>query len=151
MSSIPGPVWMLLATLMVAGCGAKPTEEATPEEETAADGVIDAATEKAAPAAEIATYSIPDLSTDLGKQLVAALGEQQGIVAARVDEEQGLFLVTFRPDKTDPAAMLAMLQNVSAGAALKEVAAANSGKEKKDCGGCPSKSKCPKSKGASAG
>ena len=135
---------------LLLGCGNEPTGDGVPAEETVEDAAKGATAGEAAPAAEVASYAIPDLSAELGKQLVASLGEQPGVVSARVDEEKGLFLVTFQPGQTDPAAMLARLQTVAEGATLTEVGAAAAGADKKGCGGCPSKSKCPKARAATS-
>ena len=150
MSRISTPAWMIVpVAIALIGCGDRTTGGASPAEETAE--AVGESPHVATPAAEVATYSIPDLSSELGKQLVSALGEQEGVVSARVDEERGVFLVTFKPGETDPAAMLVRLQTVSAGATLTEVGAAATGTKEEGCSGCPSKSKCPKSREASSG
>ena len=137
---------LLIATtcvLMLTACStaAAPTADATPTEE---------ATEAAAPAAEIATYAIPDLDDELGKTLAMAMAEVEGVDAARPDTDEGLFEVTFKPGATDPAAILTAVQAVSVEATLQGVAPVEGGK-KKDCGGCPKKHKCPKPAAETAG
>ena len=151
MSRIRVHAWIAVGAFLVFGCSNEPNGDGAPageaDEETVAEAVD---TQEATPAAEVASYAVPDLSAELGRQLVASLGEQPGVVSARVDEEKGLFLVTFRPGQTDPATMLSQLQTVAAGATLTEVGAAAAGKDEKGCGGCPSKSKCPKARAATS-
>ena len=113
---------------------------------TAAEPTADAT----APAAEIATYAIPDLDDELGKTLAMAMAEVEGVDAARPDTDEGLFEVTFKPGATDPAAILTAVQAVSVEATLQGVAPVEGGK-KKDCGGCPKKHKCPKPAAETAG
>ncbi len=146
MTRIRVHAWFGLVALLLLGCGNTASGDGAPGEETAE--AVDSP--EAAPTAEVASYAVPDLSAELGKQLVASLGEQPGVVSARVDEEKGLFHVTFQPGQTDPAALLARLLTVAEGATLTEVGAAAAGADKKGCGGCPSKSKCPKARAATS-
>ncbi len=137
----------ILISFALAGCGATPSDLSTPSAEHAVEGE---APEAEAPAArEIATYTVPDLDGEMGQRLVSSLGDQEGIFSAKVDEAQGHFLVTFEPGKADPAALLSRLQTVNTDVALEGVAAADGEAQKKGCGGCPSKAKCPKAKPSS--
>ncbi len=151
MSRIGIPAWIGVIAFLLFGCGNESSGDATSAGETGEAVAEASSSPETAPAAEVASYAVPDLSAELGKQLVASLGEQPGVVSARVDEDKGLFHVTFQPGQTDPAAMLTRLQTVAQGATLTEVGAAAAGAEKKGCGGCPSKSKCPKAQAATAG
>ncbi len=135
---------LLLALLVLAaaaGCNTAqpPAAETEATEEPA---------EAAPPAAEVATFAVPDLDEALGKQLAATVGQDEGVVSAKPEPDKGHFLVTFTPGVASPDAILTLVRSVSPEAQLEGVAAAAGGAAKKGCGGCPSKSKCPKARAA---
>lgn len=132
---------LALAVMAVhAGCdtAAPPADEPLAPEEPA----------EQAPAAEVATFAVPDLDEALGKQLATTVGQDKGVVSAKPELDKGHFLVTFTPGEASPEAILTRVRSVSPEARLEGVAAAAGGAAKEGCGGCPSKSKCPKARAA---
>ena len=131
----------LCSTLLLIGATGCPTAEAdTPVTE---EPTTEAAVEPA-PAAEVATFAVPGLDDEIGKQLALAVGEEAGVVSAKPIVDKGQFQVTFTPGQSNPDGLLARIQTVSSAATLEGVAVAEGGAAKTGCGGCPSKSKCPK-------
>jgi len=131
----------LVAFLIVATTVACNTADVPAAEEPTPEAAVEQAV-----AAEVATFAVPELDEALGKQLATAVGEEKGVVSAKPDLDKGQFLVTFTPGESSPDGLLTRIQSVSSGAQLEGVAAAEGGAKKKGCGGCPSKSKCPKAK-----
>jgi hypothetical protein len=93
-----------------------------------------------------AVYNVPDLTTDLSKQLVKSLGDLDGIIAAKPDAKAGTFAVTFTPAKTDTKSIEAALASAAPKTSLASVAPADPKAAKAGCGGCPKKSSCAKNK-----
>ncbi len=103
---------------------------------------------KAAPAQEVAIFSVPNLMEGATlKSLAQALGKKAGIASAQVDAEKGTFNVTFDPQKTSPDEILKVVSSISRDAKLVAVAPAD-GKAAlgADCGKCPSAKGCSKAK-----
>ena len=106
-------------------------------------------TAKAAPAQETAVYAVPGIEKGTTiKDLSKAIGEKPGIVSAQADKEKGVFKVTFDKSKTNPQEILKALTAVTADIKLDSVSPADpKAASKHDCGKCPSKKSCGKSKG----
>jgi len=96
---------------------------------------------------ETAVFAIPGLKDEaLVKNLNSALAKEVGIMAAKTDAENGKFMVTFEPGKTNPDTLGKALAKVSPEAKFEKVQAADPAAAKHDCSKCPSKSTCGKHK-----
>jgi hypothetical protein len=102
---------------------------------------------EAAKGPETAVFAIPGLKDEaLVKNLNSALAKEAGIMAAKADAENGKFMVTFEPGKTNPETLGKVLAVVSPDAKFEKVHAADPAAAKRDCSKCPSKSTCGKHK-----
>ncbi len=101
-----------------------------------------------APAAQTAVFSVPNLSDGaVVKSLTKALAKEKGIIAAKAEAEAGKFLVTFDTSKNSPEALARVVTKVAPEAKLDGVHNADTkAATHGDCGKCPSRSSCPKSK-----
>jgi len=101
-----------------------------------------------APTAQTAVFSVPKLSDEaVVKDLTKALAKEKGIIAAKAETETGKFLVTFESAKNSPETLTRIVTKVAPQAKLDGVRAADTkAAAHGDCGKCPSKSSCPKSK-----
>ncbi len=108
----------------------------------------DAAPAQAAPYAQTAIYSVPNLSdAAVVKDLTKALAKEEGIITAKAEAEAGKFLVTFETAKTSPETLTKVVTKVAPEAKLDAVHEASAKPAAQgDCGKCPSRSSCPKSK-----
>jgi len=96
---------------------------------------------------ETAVFAIPGLKDEaLVKNLTSALSKEAGIMAAKADAENGKFMVTFEPGKTNPETLGKALAKVSPEAKFEKVQGADPAAAKHDCSKCPSKSTCGKHK-----
>ena len=102
----------------------------------------------AAPAAQTAVFSVPNLTDEaLVKDLTKALAKEDGVVAAKAETETGKFLVTFETGKACPGKLTAAVTKVAPEAKLEGVQAADAKAAAHDnCGKCPSKATCQKDK-----
>ncbi len=132
--------------LLFAACKTQADAPAPPPE---APEEAPAATEPAAPpaqekpAAEVATYTVPEMDDALVKSLIGALDGEKGVVSAKPDTEAGALHVTFEPGATSPSTIARALTAVSAGVQLEKVAAsADPAQPAHDCGGCPMRNTC---------
>ena len=102
---------------------------------------------EAAKGPETAVFAIPGLKDEaLVKSLSSALAKESGIMAAKADAENGKFMVTFEPGKTNPETLGKALAKVSPEAKFEKVQGADPAAAKHDCSKCPSKSTCGKHK-----
>jgi len=125
---------LIIAALLSVGLMAGETTPA-PAKEGAEDGP------------RLAVYKVPNLTNDLSGSLIKSLTKVQGILSAKPDTDAGSFSVTFEPGRTTPEQIQAAMAQVAPGTELDKVEAADPAQAKKDCGKCPSRSKCSKSKG----
>ena len=96
---------------------------------------------------EVATFAVPGVKDQaVVKGLTAALAKEAGVLAAKADGEAGTFMITFEPAKTNPEALTKVVVEVVPDAKLEKVQPADPKAAEHDCGKCPSKSSCNKSK-----
>jgi hypothetical protein len=119
-------IWVALATLGLA----TDTQETAPAPATTP---------------HIAVFKVPDLTTDLAKQLVKGLAKVDGVIAAKPDIEAGTLAVTFTPATIEVKAITKTLSEVVPDTTLETIAPADTtAHTKKDCGKCPHQKGCSK-------
>lgn len=108
----------------------------------------DAPAKDAAPVAQTAVFTIPNLAdAAVVKDLTQALAKEKGVVAAKAETEAGKFAITFESGKTCPGTLTAAVTKIAPEAKLEGVHAADAkAAAHGDCGKCPSKATCEKSK-----
>jgi len=135
--------------LLLAACGpdAGPAADSEPAPEAEAAPEVPAEPAEAAPSGpEIAVFTVPGLDAPLARELATALQGTDGVLKAKPVMDSGCLEVTFEPAKVGPDAILTTLAGLAAGAALKEIKAADKhAAPGHDCGNCPKKS-CPRSR-----
>ena len=93
-----------------------------------------------------AVYKVPELTTELSKQLVKSLGDVEGILSAKPDTKASTLAVTFAPAKTGTDAIQAALRPLAPETTLGKVGPADPKQAKSGCGGCPKSKSCGKKK-----
>jgi hypothetical protein len=135
--------------VVLAACKGEPAAPAAPppveveEPATHAESAPPVVTLKdEAPANEVATFAVPDMSEDLVKSLVGALADEKGVVSAKPDTTAGVIHVTFEPGTINPKVIGEKLSTVTEGVTFEKVAAADSAAPAHQCGGCPMADTC---------
>ena len=91
-----------------------------------------------------ATYTVPDLTKKVAKELSKAIAKEPGLVAAKPDLQAKTFMVIFEPGQTTSKSILAALKKKAPDAAFSQEAAVEA--VKTGCGKCPSRLSCPSKK-----
>jgi len=94
----------------------------------------------------VATFKVPDLSQRLAKAISKVLAKEPGVVSGKSDFQKESFSVTFDAGKTDPQGVLKMISGVTPNAQLEKVEQTQKQGRELDCGNCPRRNNCTKSR-----
>ena len=91
---------------------------------------------------EVATFSVPNLSKELAKDISKALADEPGALSGKLDLERKAFLVAYDATKTSSMKIHEIMKTIAADTKLERVAPWQDKGGKHACGGCPNRDKC---------
>lgn len=92
----------------------------------------------------VVTFTVPDQSKNLAKDISKALAREPGVLSGKSDFERKTFSVTYDPDKTSPKRIQKIIMAIAPNAKLKKVALTREKSGKQGCGKCPRRNSCEK-------
>jgi hypothetical protein len=93
---------------------------------------------------QVVTFTVPDLSKSLAKDISKALASEPGVLSGKPDFERKAFLVTYESGKTSPMKIQKIMKAVTTDTKLENVAPAPEKSGAQGCGKCPRRNSCVK-------
>ena len=89
----------------------------------------------------VVTFTVPDLSKNLAKDISKALAREPGVLSGKSDFERKAFSVTYDPGKANPKRIQKIIKAITPNAKFKK-ARTGEKRGKQGCGECPRRSSC---------